>query len=98
MRGYTIRGKGWQGEVRGDHEQPSPASRPASTFRQTRKAEGGDGWDVQRQGQTLGGSEAGPVPQEQQRPQPDLQQDQKRRLAVVTANPQPDSRLDSGGQ
>ena len=48
-------------------------------------AEGGNGRDAQREGPPLGRDEAGPVPQEQQRPQPDLQQDEKRRAQPVTA-------------
>ena len=43
-----------QGEVRGDHEQPASSYCSASTLREAWTAEGGDGWNVQREGPPLG--------------------------------------------
>ena len=62
---------------RGSSRRRSPSLREAWT------AAGRDGRHVQEEGPTLGRGQALPVPQEQQGPQPDLQQDQDRRLEVV---------------
>ena len=72
-----------QGQVRRDRQQPGPPGGAASTLRQRGRLS----W--RRVGcpagrPPLGRGETGSVAQEQQRPKPDLLQDQKRRLEVVT--------------
>ena len=84
MRGYTIRGKG--GRVRYVGVTNNPRRRAAQHQRSGKRGR----LKVETGGMSRGkarrweGGEAGPVPQEQQRPQPDLQQDQKRWLEVLT--------------